>query len=71
MNAFLTTPLVRKGSNVGNTYGIPLDSMTATEIEEEKQNLTVQAKTTFGKAPPPFCAWGIENGVFHMPRLYV
>ena len=39
-------------------------------MEEEKQRLTLQAKSSFGPAPPPFHSWFVKDGIFHMPRFY-
>lgn len=61
---------VRRGARVGATYSIPVARFTEETLQEEKKRLTLQPKTSFGKPPPPFEAYVVENDIFHMPRYY-
>ena len=70
MRAFMTASKPRAGSIVGSTYNVPLSSLTLTELEEEKQKLTMQAKPGFGVPPPPFAVYVEEEGMLKMPRFY-
>lgn len=60
----------RTGSRIGATYSIPVASMGDMELDDEKRMLTLQAKCSFGTPPPPFPAWSVEDGIFHVPRFY-
>tara|TARA_A100001015_G_scaffold318856_1_gene440009 strand:- start:548 stop:1942 length:1395 start_codon:yes stop_codon:yes gene_type:complete len=68
-NMFIQTKK-RSGSVVSSTYSLPLSSMTAEELEDEKKKMTLQAKVGFGTPPPPFKAYFINEGRFHVPRFY-
>ena len=70
MRAFLAARPPRAGSRVGATYAVPLASLGEQELEDEKARLTLQARSSFGAPPPPFCAWSIEEGTLHVPRFY-
>jgi superfamily II DNA or RNA helicase len=51
-------------------YSIPVSSFGAEELEEEKERLTIQARTSFGRPPPPFKAWHIKDDILHVPVFY-
>ena len=69
-HAFAKPSAPRRGSVVGATYALPLAGLTDTERAEEEACLTVQARTSFGAAPPPYQSWFVEEGHLHMPRFY-
>lgn len=70
MRAFLAPSRQRHGSRVGATYSVPLTSIGPQELEDEKERLTLQARTSFGAPPPPFVAWRIAEDALHVPRFY-
>ena len=63
-------PNTRPGTKIGATYSIPIDGMGAEELEDEKQRLTLQAKTNFGPPSPPFQVYRIVDGRLEVPRFY-
>lgn len=69
MRAFLV-PNTRAGTKVGATYSIPIDGMGTEELEDEKNRLTLQAKTNFGPPAPPFKVYRIVDGCLEVPRYY-
>jgi superfamily II DNA or RNA helicase len=71
MQAYLTRPVrTRPGTRVGATYALPVDALSPAALEDECKRLTLQARCTFGKPPPPFCAYHIADGVLHLPRFF-
>lgn len=59
------------GSRVGSTYDIPVDSLTPTQLQDEKAALTLQAHQSYGTVkPPPFTVWEVHDGVLSVPRFY-
>ena len=71
MKAFMVkTDRVRQEARVGSTYSIPVARLSEETLEEEKRSLTLQPRTSFGKPPPPFEAYLVRDGIFHMPRYY-
>lgn len=66
----IKTDRVRKGARVGATYSIPIARLSEEALLEDKKNLTLQPRTSFGKPPPPFEAYFVDDGRFHMPRYY-
>ncbi len=69
MRAFLV-PNTRPGTKVGAIYSIPIEGMGSEELEDEKQRLTLQAKTNFGPPAPPFKVFRIVDGHLEVPRYY-
>lgn len=59
----------RRRTSIGATYAIPVDSMSPERLEDEKRQLTLQARSSF-HPPPPFCAWFIADGLLNVPRFY-
>ena len=55
---------------MGGTYSIPMESLSTSDLEEEKKRLTLQPKTNFGPPSPPFEVFSVEEGRFHVPRFY-
>ena len=70
MRAFLASRRPRAGSRVGATYSLPLASVREKELEDEKERLTLQARSGFGAPPPPFVGWRVEGDTLHVPRFY-
>ncbi len=70
LNDFVIQTKKRSGSVVGNTFNLPLSSLTEEELNDEKKKLTLQAKVGFGAPPPPFKAYYIENDRLYVPRFY-
>ena len=70
MRAFVSARKVREGTHVGHTYSIDLNHLAKDEVDVEKECLTLQARSSYGSAPPPFEAWFVEDGRLHMPRFY-
>jgi superfamily II DNA or RNA helicase len=60
----------RKGSIVDCRYSLPLSSLSTLELQNEKKNLTIQARSGFGPAPPPFEAYQIIDDRLYVPRFY-
>lgn len=69
MRAFMSQAR-RAFSRTDATYSIPLESLGNEELEDEKERLTLQAKTSFGPQPPAFHAWFEADGRFHCPLYY-
>jgi superfamily II DNA or RNA helicase len=69
MRAFMT-PVSREGARVGATYALPVSSLSERELADEQQRLTLQARTSFGAPPPPFCAYYVDGDTLHVPRFY-
>ena len=55
---------------MGATYALSLDVLPMETQRELRQELTMQAKTAFGKPPPPFEAFFVADGAMHVPRFY-
>lgn len=70
MHAFVVRSPARRGARVGATYSIPVALLSPEVAAEEMERLTLQAKTSFGQPPPPFCAYEVVDGVLHVPRFY-
>ena len=71
MQAFMVkSDRVRRDARVGSTYSIPVARLSEETLNEEKKCLTLQPRTSFGKPPPPFEAYIVQDGMFHMPRYY-
>lgn len=70
MRAFMSRPVQDRGAVLNATYSLPLENMSPKQLEDEKQSLTMQPKSSFGPPPPPFNAWFVHNNRFHMPRFY-
>ena len=60
----------RAGSVVGATYDVPLSSLSATELEDEKEKLTMQPRAGFGVPPPAFPAFTVDDQYLRVPRFY-
>lgn len=61
---------MRHSARMGSTYSIPVNSLSDEVLSEEKKHLTLQPRTSFGRPPPPFNAYEVVDGMFHMPRYY-
>lgn len=72
MRAFLATGRARAGSRVGATYTVPVAALGEAERDDEQTHLTLQARSSFGQPPPPFCAWSVseDGSLLHVPRFY-
>lgn len=70
LNNFVVQTKKRRGSVIGNTYSLPISSLTQEELEDEKKKLTLQAKVGFGAPPPPIKVFSIDDGRLHVPRFY-
>lgn len=70
LNDFVIQTKKRQGSVIGNTYSLPVSSLTKEELEDEVKKLTLQAKVGFGTPPPPLKVYFIENERLHVPRFY-
>jgi superfamily II DNA or RNA helicase len=70
MRAFCAARPPRRGSIVGATYAVPVGALSERELSDERERLTLQARSSFGTPPPPFCAWSVDAGVLHVPRFY-
>lgn len=71
MRAFISAESrKRMGARVGACYSVPKDSLSEDVIQEERVRLTLQAKTSFGKPPPPFSVWSEDDTFLHVPRFY-
>lgn len=70
LNDFVIQTKRRRGSILGNTYSLPISSLTHEEYLDELKKLTLQAKVGFGAPPPPFKAFSIEDDRLHIPRFY-
>lgn len=71
MKAFMVkTNRVRANARVGAMYSIPIDQLSNEALQEEKLRLTIQSRTSFGKPPPPFEAFLVNDTTFYIPRYY-
>lgn len=70
MRAFLAPASARRNARVGATYSVPVSDLSADQLANEKRNLTLQARVSFGAPPPPFEAWSEADGHLHVPRFY-
>jgi superfamily II DNA or RNA helicase len=70
LNDFVIQTKKRKGSVIGNTFSLPISSLTQEELQDEFKKLTLQAKVGFGVPPPPYEAYTITNDILHVPRFY-
>lgn len=64
-------PRVRTGTIIGETYSLPLEALGPEDLEDEKQRLTLQQKSTFGSTMPPFEVYRVTpDNRLHVPRFY-
>ena len=71
MRSFISAPSrARTGARVGAVYSIPRASLSEEALTEERERLTLQARASFGKPPPPFQVWSEDDHFFHVPRFY-
>lgn len=69
MDRYITRK-VHPGTRVDSSYAVPVASLSAQALTDEQCNLTLQARSSFGKPPPPFAAWSITDTHLHVPRFY-
>lgn len=70
MRPFITAQRARVGSRVGSTYSLPLNTLSDDDLVRQKARLTLQARCVYGTAPPPYEAYFVDEGEFHVPRFY-
>lgn len=71
MRAFITAGTrTRTGARVGALYSLPKSSIDEESLQKERDRLTLQPRTSFGKPPPAFPVFVEDADYLHVPRFY-